>query len=61
MPISVKWNGGEPPDVEEWEDLLQAEYGTALGQTRASASSAPCAWAANACSGSPTRRTSSRP
>jgi hypothetical protein len=32
MPINVRWNGGEPPDVEEWEDLLQAEYGTALGQ-----------------------------
>jgi hypothetical protein len=31
MPIKVTWIGDEPHDREEWEDLLRAEYGTALG------------------------------
>jgi hypothetical protein len=31
MPIKVTWTDGEPNDREEWEDLLRAEYGTALG------------------------------
>ncbi len=31
MPIRVTWTDGEPKDREEWEDLLRAEYGTALG------------------------------
>jgi hypothetical protein len=32
MPINVTWIGGEPKDHEDWEDVLRAEYGTALGQ-----------------------------
>lgn len=31
MPVRVIWLGGEPEDHEQWEDILNAEYGNALG------------------------------
>jgi hypothetical protein len=31
MAVRVEWIGKAPPDAEEWEDLLRAEYGTAMG------------------------------
>jgi hypothetical protein len=31
MPVTARWIGGAPEDLEQWEDLLSAEYGTALG------------------------------
>jgi hypothetical protein len=32
MPVRVVWSNDEPADREEWEDILRAEYGTAMGQ-----------------------------
>jgi hypothetical protein len=31
MPVKVIWNDEPPNDREEWEDILRAEYGTAMG------------------------------
>jgi len=32
MSVKVHWKGHPPADREEWEDILRAEYGTAMGE-----------------------------
>ena len=34
MPVRVTWIGKPPDDREAWEDILNAEYGNALGWAR---------------------------
>src|SRR5438552_14328470 len=34
MPVRVTWTGKTPEDREAWEDILNAEYGNALGWAR---------------------------
>lgn len=34
MPVRVTWIGKPPEDREAWEDILNAEYGNALGWAR---------------------------
>jgi hypothetical protein len=44
MPVKVVWEDQTPEDHEDWEDILRAEYGTAMGHIVFHMERAPNGW-----------------